>query len=191
MNYKKMYEEQIETSSYYKRKFDRWYSIGFLSSITLISIILSLIIIQFIPILQQPNYHIYKNECYNETNLSVVGMCMNHCRITNPEAFKNFSCWDICFSIQVCNKIEVYEIWLKNYVIKYGKGFSGQYQVQEPISIKKSEITKEFLNDNCKPICIYYRNEWICNNEEYYIWNWNDNNGLKYKCGEDYEVVVK
>jgi len=53
--------------------------------------------------------------------------------------------------------------------------------------INKKDLTKEWLENNCKKICVFYRDEWVCNSENIHIYDWENNNGIRYKCGI-YEV---
>lgn len=177
-DYKKMYNIQNELISDLDKKIEKlkrddrniwipWSSIGMISII----ILLVYILVSSYP---SDKFTIYKTECHNQLSpIEDIGLCMSSCEKNNPKAFKNFSCWDICFmERKVCNQIEVDYITNIGNVVSCPKNQEEKNNCKDgwcPCNIvRKSDLNREWLNNNCDLFTIYNKtNYYQCG--EYYV----------------------
>lgn len=226
-NYKEMYEAEYERAEYWKKqmynyskKYLSWASFG-LIVIGIVGLSIFVYFVNWVSI-EYPNYYIYKTECHNETstnslinalrerisilnNMAIIYVKMkNNSKSFDEKLLNEFSNLskeydEVIEYEQVCEEKEVDEMY-----ILIGNCF--QYRNNDcPYLIKKSEITKERLNNNCEclelgckigffkyehgnrkdcytPFMIHCleSNKGICAGDE----GTNYNQCLRYKCGE-------
>lgn len=172
-------EEQKEIKDDYIKRYLFWYNLSFYIITIGLGVGIAFLIIWYFNIQPMPNYHIYKNECHNETqyledNAKIYLFQKGYEQNTSyriditPTYIKDF---DLGRKIvtEVCNKNEVDEIIYKytpttylSFCLSKGKDFDRcileTNKITEMysdwndtnITIKKSDITKEWLNKNCE-----------------------------------------